>query len=86
MAGNLTRDEARERARLLTVESYGVELDITAGNGEGAASTGTERVAGQFCAGRPVSGTRFGGRVAAAGRSSRVRAARCAAKSPAVSY
>ncbi|GAA2738056.1 aminopeptidase N [Actinocorallia aurantiaca] len=43
MAGNLTRDEARERARLLTVESYGVELDITAGNGEGAVSTGTER-------------------------------------------
>ncbi|WP_106399932.1 aminopeptidase N [Actinocorallia populi] len=43
MAGNLTRDEARERARLLTVESYEVELDITAGNGEGAVSTGTER-------------------------------------------
>ncbi|MEV5574037.1 aminopeptidase N [Spirillospora sp. NPDC052269] len=31
MAGNLTRDEARERARLLTVESYEVELDLTAG-------------------------------------------------------
>ncbi|GAA2599856.1 aminopeptidase N [Actinomadura fulvescens] len=29
MAGNLTRDEARERARLLTVESYAVELDLT---------------------------------------------------------
>ncbi len=26
---NLTRDEARERARLLTVESYDVELDLT---------------------------------------------------------
>ncbi|QFG21183.1 aminopeptidase N [Actinomadura sp. WMMB 499] len=34
MAGNLTRDEARERARLLTVGSYAVELDLT---------TGTER-------------------------------------------
>ena len=31
MAGNLTRDEARERARLLTVESYDVRLDLTEG-------------------------------------------------------
>ncbi|MEW9530080.1 aminopeptidase N [Microbispora sp. NPDC049125] len=31
MAGNLTRDEARERARLLTVRSYQVELDLTEG-------------------------------------------------------
>ena len=31
MAGNLTRDEARERARLLAVDSYAVELDLTAG-------------------------------------------------------
>ncbi|GGP94723.1 aminopeptidase N [Actinomadura coerulea] len=31
MAGNLTRDEARERARLLTVESYAVDLDLTTG-------------------------------------------------------
>lgn len=31
MAGNLTRDEARERARLLTVESYDVQLDLTEG-------------------------------------------------------
>ncbi|SPT49331.1 aminopeptidase N [Actinomadura madurae] len=29
MAGNLTRDEARERARLLSVESYTVDLDLT---------------------------------------------------------
>ncbi|GAA4141677.1 aminopeptidase N [Actinomadura keratinilytica] len=29
MAGNLTRDEARERARLLSVDSYTVELDLT---------------------------------------------------------
>ncbi|WP_018655523.1 aminopeptidase N [Actinomadura flavalba] len=32
MAGNLTRDEARERARLLTVASYAVDLDLTAGD------------------------------------------------------
>ncbi|TQS13345.1 aminopeptidase N [Microbispora hainanensis] len=31
MAGNLTRDEARERARLLSVQSYRVELDLTEG-------------------------------------------------------
>ncbi|WP_055477487.1 aminopeptidase N [Sphaerimonospora mesophila] len=31
MAGNLTRDEARERARLLNVRSYRVELDLTEG-------------------------------------------------------
>ncbi|GAA3229480.1 aminopeptidase N [Actinocorallia longicatena] len=43
MAGNLTRDEARERARLLTVESYEVDLDVTGSNGPGADSTGEER-------------------------------------------
>ncbi|MFG2077847.1 aminopeptidase N [Nonomuraea maritima] len=32
MAGNLTRDEARERARLLKVESYDVALDLTKGD------------------------------------------------------
>ncbi|MGW4642614.1 aminopeptidase N [Sphaerisporangium sp. NPDC004334] len=31
MAGNLTRDEARVRARLLKVRSYSVELDLTEG-------------------------------------------------------
>ncbi len=31
MTSNLTRDEARERARLLDVESYRVELDLTGG-------------------------------------------------------
>jgi len=31
VAGNLTREEARERARLLTVQSYEVELDLTEG-------------------------------------------------------
>ncbi len=32
MASNLTRDEARERARLLDVDSYRVELDLTGGD------------------------------------------------------
>ncbi len=32
MASNLTRDEARERARLLNVESYRVELDLAGGD------------------------------------------------------
>ena len=31
MTSNLTRDEAAERARLLRVESYQVELDLTGG-------------------------------------------------------
>ena len=31
MASNLTRDEARERARLLDVQSYQVDLDLTEG-------------------------------------------------------
>src|SRR5690348_9697737 len=31
VAGNLTRDEARERARLLKVRSYAVALDLTEG-------------------------------------------------------
>ena len=36
---NLTRDEAAERARLLTVSSYDVELDLT--DGSGAPGEGT---------------------------------------------
>ncbi|MFJ9555344.1 aminopeptidase N [Nocardiopsis sp. NPDC101807] len=32
MAGNLTRDEAQERARILGVDSYAVELDLTTGD------------------------------------------------------
>jgi aminopeptidase N len=32
VASNLTRDEARERARLLNVESYRVELDLSGGD------------------------------------------------------
>jgi len=31
VAGNLTRDEARERSRLLSVRSYDIELDLTTG-------------------------------------------------------
>jgi aminopeptidase N len=31
VAGNLTRDEARQRAQLLDVESYAIELDLTGG-------------------------------------------------------
>ena len=31
MANNLTRDEARDRARLLSVSAYQVELDFTGG-------------------------------------------------------
>ncbi|MEU3308224.1 aminopeptidase N [Nocardiopsis sp. NPDC006832] len=42
MAGNLTRDEARERARILGVDSYDVELDLTTG-GETFRSTTTVR-------------------------------------------
>jgi aminopeptidase N len=38
VAGNLTRDEARERARLLAVESYAVQLDLTTGAAEGTGS------------------------------------------------
>ncbi|TDC88090.1 aminopeptidase N [Actinomadura sp. 7K507] len=39
MAGNLTRDEARERARLLTVESYTVDLDLTTGESRFGSTT-----------------------------------------------
>ena len=39
MAGNLTRDEARTRARLVTVESYDVTLDLTAGESTFASTT-----------------------------------------------
>ncbi|MFC7328763.1 aminopeptidase N [Marinactinospora rubrisoli] len=39
MAGNLTRDEARERARILDVASYDVELDLTGGDQTFASTT-----------------------------------------------
>ena len=39
MAGmNLTRDEARERARLITVESYRIELDLSGAKAQGAST------------------------------------------------
>jgi aminopeptidase N len=39
MAGmNLTRDEARERARLITVDSYRIELDLSGAKAEGAST------------------------------------------------
>lgn len=52
MAGNLTRDEARERARLLKVESYEVALDLTEGD-ERFESVTTVR----FTSSRPGSST-----------------------------
>ncbi|MEU4829371.1 aminopeptidase N [Streptosporangium sp. NPDC023615] len=52
MAGNLTRDEARERARLLSVQSYAVELDLTEGE-ERFESVTTVR----FTSTRPGAGT-----------------------------
>src|SRR5262249_59914020 len=37
MAGkNLTRDEARERARLITVDTYRIELDLSGAKASGA--------------------------------------------------
>ncbi|PSL00818.1 membrane alanyl aminopeptidase [Murinocardiopsis flavida] len=39
MAGNLTRDEARERARILDVASYNVTLDLTTGDQTFASTT-----------------------------------------------
>jgi aminopeptidase N len=39
VASNLTRNEARERARLLTVQSYQVDLDLTAGETTFASAT-----------------------------------------------
>ncbi|WP_219465210.1 aminopeptidase N [Nonomuraea rhizosphaerae] len=52
MAGNLTRDEARERARLVKVESYEVALDLTEGD-ERFESVTTVR----FSSSRPGSAT-----------------------------
>jgi aminopeptidase N len=52
VAGNLTRDEARERARLLDVDSYAVELDLTAGE-----QTFTSVTVARFRAASPGSAT-----------------------------
>src|SRR5436190_22733492 len=43
MAGNLTREEARQRAALIGVDSYAVELDLT-GAADGAATFGSVSV------------------------------------------
>src|SRR5690606_3746443 len=52
LAGNLTREEARERARLLNVDSYAVALDLTQG-GEHFESVTTVR----FSCARPGADT-----------------------------
>src|SRR5438477_2469644 len=54
MAGNLTRDEALTRARLLAVESYAIHLDLTTGPERFGSVTvvrfrSTEPVASMFC-------------------------------------
>jgi len=38
-APNLTRDQAQERAELLEVESYRIELDLTDGGGKPGSDT-----------------------------------------------
>src|SRR6266581_4611753 len=48
VASNLTRDEARERARLLEVESYRIDLDVTGGE-----TTFRSRTTVTFRASRP---------------------------------
>jgi aminopeptidase N len=52
VANNLTRDEARDRARLLTVREYQVELDLTGGE-----TTFTSVSTVTFSCGRPGAGT-----------------------------
>ncbi|HEY2313947.1 MAG TPA: aminopeptidase N [Streptosporangiaceae bacterium] len=52
MASNLTRDEARDRARLLSVESYQVELDLT-----GSESTFDSATTVRFSCATPGSAT-----------------------------
>jgi aminopeptidase N len=52
VAGNLTRNEARERARLLAVDSYAVNLDLTAGE-----QTFTSVTVASFRCADPGSGT-----------------------------
>ncbi|HLQ56607.1 MAG TPA: aminopeptidase N, partial [Streptosporangiaceae bacterium] len=48
MASNLTREEARERARLIEVESYRIDLDLTGGE-----ATFRSRTTVTFRAARP---------------------------------
>ena len=55
MAGNLTREEARQRAGLINVESYAVELDLT-GAADGAVTFGSVSVI-KFRCSKPGAGT-----------------------------
>ncbi|MGW5053560.1 aminopeptidase N [Actinokineospora sp. NPDC004072] len=52
-APNLTRDQARERAALLEVESYTVELDLTDGLGQPGEATFGSRTTVRFAAREP---------------------------------
>jgi aminopeptidase N len=52
-APNLTRDQAKQRADLLTVESYDIELDLTDGNGGPGEKTFESTTAIRFTSARP---------------------------------
>ncbi|TKG66891.1 aminopeptidase N [Prauserella endophytica] len=52
-APNLTRDQAKQRAELLDVESYDVELDLTDGHGRPGEKTFDSRTRITFSAARP---------------------------------
>ncbi|PXY27462.1 aminopeptidase N [Prauserella muralis] len=52
-APNLTRDQAKQRAELLDVESYDIELDLTDGHGRPGESTFDSRTTIRFAARRP---------------------------------
>ncbi|MGH3392627.1 MAG: M1 family metallopeptidase, partial [Actinomadura sp.] len=57
MAGNLTRDEARDRARLLAVESYAVQLDLTTGTTDGTTERFGSTTAVRFGCAQPGAST-----------------------------
>ncbi|WP_199430077.1 aminopeptidase N [Qaidamihabitans albus] len=52
-APNLTREQARQRAELLTVESYDIELDLTDGHGRPGEHTFDSRTTIRFTAAQP---------------------------------
>ena len=54
---DLTRDEAAERARLLTVASYDVELDLTDGSGSPGEGTFSSRTTVRFSCSEPGAAT-----------------------------
>ena len=56
-APNLTRDQARERAALLEVESYAVELDLTDGLGQPGEATFASRTTVRFSGRQPGAST-----------------------------